>query len=702
MRPAKTRTVPVLLALSLALTMIAPAMPAMAAQPGAAVATRSSLVALDAPVSGEAAITALGDALPSVAAAHGKSADVLKRELRRDSRLVVDRKGHLFYREEPVSAADIASAQQAAEPASDALGAATAPPSADQALTLHSRPGAERVIVLDFDGHIFSKTAWNPSPLPDPTVAPAWDLDGSPTTFNTTERERIVQVWQRVAEDYAPFDVDVTTEEPGDAALNRDSMTDATYGVRVVISPISSYFGSYGGIAYVGTFDSYGAAYRIALVFPEKLGNGEKYIGEAAAHEAGHTLGLLHDGTASVDYYTGTGTGETAWAPIMGSGYYRNLTQWSRGEYANASNVEDDLAVIPSNGAALRADDHANGPEGAKLLTGSALTAAGIIGAGGDEDVLAFGASPGPLTVSVSPASRGADLDVLVELRDAAGMLLASANPPDSLSAQLSAQIPSTGTYYVHVRGAGKGDPLAGGYSDYGSLGEWTMSGTCVAADVTPPPPPPPPPPANVPPTAAFSASTQSGVAPVTVTFDASASSDPDGSVVSYAWAFGDGSTGAGRTTSHTYATAGTYVATLTVKDDDGAAATSSTTIVVSPPPIVAKTLRVGALTLIPVTTRSGRSARASVLVVDAAGLPVPGATVSGTWSGLVSGSSTVVTGADGIATMSSKATKKSGTVSFAVTQVSRSGYNYAPADNVLTKASISLSRLPARFVRMR
>jgi PKD repeat protein len=65
----------------------------------------------------------------------------------------------------------------------------------------------------------------------------------------------------------------------------------------------------------------------------------------------------------------------------------------------------------------------------------------------------------------------------------------------------------------------------------------------------------------NEPPTARFSATPNTGEAPLAVSFDASASSDPDGTIVRYDWAFGDGTTGTGETTSHTYTTAGTFQA---------------------------------------------------------------------------------------------------------------------------------------------
>lgn len=63
------------------------------------------------------------------------------------------------------------------------------------------------------------------------------------------------------------------------------------------------------------------------------------------------------------------------------------------------------------------------------------------------------------------------------------------------------------------------------------------------------------------------------------VQFNGSASHDPDGSVTSYEWSFGDGATDAGVLSSHTYASAGTYSVTLTVTDNSGTTQSSSTTV---------------------------------------------------------------------------------------------------------------------------
>jgi PKD repeat protein len=67
--------------------------------------------------------------------------------------------------------------------------------------------------------------------------------------------------------------------------------------------------------------------------------------------------------------------------------------------------------------------------------------------------------------------------------------------------------------------------------------------------------------------------------------FDATGSSDPDGTIASYAWDFGDGSTGSGRTLSHAYVVPGYYPVTLTVTDDAGATATMSQVVTATPPP---------------------------------------------------------------------------------------------------------------------
>ena len=167
-------------------------------------------------------------------------------------------------------------------------------------------------------------------------------------------------MWRQVSETYSPFDVDVTTADPGQAAITRSSSSDTTYGTHVVITssptPRQQVCGGCLGVAWVGSFDGVDTAarYQPAWVFAYDAGFDPMVVAQAASHETGHTLGLQHDATTSASYYAGS----TAWGPIMGSSADRAVSQFSRGEYAGANNTEDDLAIIASNGLAPRTDDH--------------------------------------------------------------------------------------------------------------------------------------------------------------------------------------------------------------------------------------------------------------------------------------------------------------------------------------------------------
>src|SRR6185503_17808334 len=73
-----------------------------------------------------------------------------------------------------------------------------------------------------------------------------------------------------------------------------------------------------------------------------------------------------------------------------------------------------------------------------------------------------------------------------------------------------------------------------------------------------------------------------SGVEGSSIAFDGSASSDPDGDALSYAWSFGDGASATGATASHKYADNGTYTATLTVTDSHGAQTAANVQVAVA------------------------------------------------------------------------------------------------------------------------
>lgn len=110
----------------------------------------------------------------------------------------------------------------------------------------------------------------------------------------------------------------------------------------------------------------------------------------------------------------------------------------------------------------------------------------------------------------------------------------------------------------------------------------------------------------NQPPTASFTVSPSTAQPGAFLFFDASASFDPDGTIVSYAWDFGDGMSASGTTTYHQFSSAGNYTVTLTVRDDDGASGTTTRQVSIQAP--ATADLVVQNLTYTPANPATGQS----------------------------------------------------------------------------------------------
>ena len=449
---------------------------------------------LNAPAHGRAAVEALGTDLDVAAGRSGISAGTLRELLAADRTAWVDETGRLFYVEP----------DQAAALTAPTTGAAAYPYAAS--FTLHSRPTASRKIFLDFDGHRVQSSAWNDAMHPVIDVA-AYTMDAD-AAFSEAELDVVQEVWARVAEDYAPFDVDVTTEDPGTAALVRSSVDDAAYGMRASVTTDPDMrtvlcSGGCAGVAYVGVFDnvmgSSGPWYQPAFALPKTTYTAAQ-VAEIVSHEVGHTLGLSHDGLNGSAYYQ-DGTGTKIWSPVMGAGY-TPLTQFSNGDYSGATQTQDDLAVIAQHGPAVIGDDYGNTVGTAFPLGTGDATAAGLVTSRADVDVFALSRScAGTLTASVTPAPLGPGLDTQLRLLDASGGVVAVSAPTTAragtwspvltgMGASISQSL-APGTYYVEVDGVGLADPTLG-YSDYGSVGRYTLAVTGCPDSGTPSPSPTP------------------------------------------------------------------------------------------------------------------------------------------------------------------------------------------------------------------
>jgi hypothetical protein len=340
---------------------------------------------------------------------------------------------------------------------------------------LHSDPAAAAKLYLDFDGHFESTWGgWYDPVLGthwggwENVTTPAYDTDGDPTTFSDGELAAIREIWARVAEDYAPFNLDVTTVDPGNfadrvgmrIAIGGSSMDwygSPTFGVTI--------FGSYTDPTQVNT----------GYVFSDNVSGDPRLVADGVSHEAGHAYGLAHQSTFDangnkIQEYSTNGD-STVVAPLMGDPSRAARSTWWYG-LNHDGNWQDDMAIIASanNGFGYRADDHGDTFATASSLTadGASWSVSGIIEQPTDRDVFRLDTG-GSITVRVDPAAFGPNLDPTVSLFDSAGNLIASAEPnatdPGDLSAELTATVAS-GTYYVVV----------GSHGDYGDVGQYTVT----------------------------------------------------------------------------------------------------------------------------------------------------------------------------------------------------------------------------------
>lgn len=348
---------------------------------------------------------------------------------------------------------------------------------------LNSLVGAPVNIYLDFDGHTESQD-WPSSRTTGtgPVVTPVYDLDNDLTTFSDEELRTIEEIWYRMSEDYAPFNVNVTTVNPG-TFLDFEN-------VLVSFGGDGAWIGSPGGVAYLDAFNS--PVVNTCYVFTDNTGKGNidhaKGSALAGSHEVGHQLGLLHhavydaNGTQTAAY----DSGRPDLGPIMGAPYTSLRETWANAPDSNGVNsIQDDLAVITraaNRTFQFRVDDFGSSVQTALRVidTNGALSTKGVIEQNSDMDFFEFETDTGSISFdaqglnlssvyAINNLNFGTNLDIELRLYDSAGNVIATAAPTPSLFASLSANV-TQGIYYIGVSGTGQ----------YGALGGYSLTGTVI------------------------------------------------------------------------------------------------------------------------------------------------------------------------------------------------------------------------------
>ena len=347
---------------------------------------------------------------------------------------------------------------------------------AQQIPKFNSNSAASATVYLDFDGQAVKGTAWN------------WDgtIHAKPANLSSPI---ITEIFNRTAEDFRIFNLNITTDS---SVFKR---APATKRMRVIITPSHAWYGDAAGVSFVNSF-TWGDD-TPAWVFNSLLENKAKYIAEAVSHEIGHTLGLQHQSTYSRDcdlideYAEGRGSGEIGWAPIMGVGYYRNLTLWTIGpSIEGCSVIQNDISVISNgfSGIGMRKDEHGDnmGKATSIITTENNFTVNGLINHSGDRDFFKITLPRRTkllakiIPSNVSSNNSGANVDLFLTLIKNTGDTIGRFNPRSLLNASADT-ILAAGTYYLGVDGSGNQN-----VSDYGSVGLYALSGSLESIAVAP------------------------------------------------------------------------------------------------------------------------------------------------------------------------------------------------------------------------
>ena len=361
--------------------------------------------------------------------------------------------------------------------------------------SLNSRSEASASLYLDFDGETVTDVHWNSGST----------VNALPPSFSSSDS--IVKIWKEVSEDFAPFNVNVTT----DLAI----YTAAPQGkrMRVIVTPTKTVAPKAGGVAMLNSFASSGTIPCWVFVGTDNLDLDSKShnCSMAISHELGHTFGLRHDGLlpatpndgvgsdAMEPYYKGHLTTVGGWGPIMGAPYGCPVVQWSKNSYQGlhfsdptdltyyqGNNPEDDVSIIAGNvGVGTVTDDFANSADQAleipqtPLASGSISLTGGLISSDADVDFFRVPAVAGAFSVTASNSDVYPNLKIKLTLLNPDLSINVQNAPLNFLDATLSATL-GNGVYYLKVEGFGttEDNNTRDGFVGYGSIGRYSLTGS--------------------------------------------------------------------------------------------------------------------------------------------------------------------------------------------------------------------------------
>jgi len=321
---------------------------------------------------------------------------------------------------------------------------------------LSSKPFANTHLYLEFNGAVVQDPLYNAGKTIN-AISPEYTLN------------QIKEIWSIVAERYSAFNVNITTD------VKFYNATKPGLRMRAIFTKTNAWCPGHGGIAFIGSMKYSGTNIYSSnipcFVFTNMLGN-IKNVAECAAHELGHTLGLSHDGTPSSAYYYGQGN----WAPIMGCAYGKSIVQFSKGEYTNANQKQDDLSMIVATNKNI---PYAMKPSAIPVpLNADSINEKTVISNQADYRLYSISTtSPGTLSLTVSPGTYSA-ADVGVEIVNViTGKSAIVSESLNSQKTELRVTL-ETGMYTIKVYGAGEGNTLTTGYTKYGSIGTIVITGS--------------------------------------------------------------------------------------------------------------------------------------------------------------------------------------------------------------------------------